>query len=239
MRKVLNYMLRKSKTPYLRDVYLAYLITDARRTKTDEFPMIEKWMVSSEPPGNIFQWDRRRDVVDPQRTGMSFYCNDPGFQPILNNPKNYVDKLKKYQCIVGLDASPYDNMPIVVQKSQIFLNLACTYYYGSMGIKVIPNIRIGDDRTFSSLEAYPKHTLIAFGTNGFIKRTENRFLFASQVEKTINELEPSGICVYGAASDEIFGLARLKGIPIYQYDSYAMKENAKDRLRYLAGGKKL
>ncbi len=227
-------MLRKSKTPYLRDVYLAYLITNARRTNTDEYPIIEAWMVATEPPKEIIQWDRRKDAINPKETGISFYCNDVGFQPILGNPKNYVEKLKQYQCLIGLDASPYDNMPIVVQKSQIFLNLACTYYFGSQGIKIIPNVRLGDYRTLSSLEAYPKHTLIAIGTNGFVKRLDNRNLFAEQVQKIVDELEPTGICVYGSDLDEIFAYPRLKGIPIYQYDSYTMKENAKDRAKKLS-----
>ncbi|MBR5996990.1 MAG: DUF4417 domain-containing protein [Bacilli bacterium] len=229
-------MLRKCTTPYLRDVYLAYLITDARRTTIDEYPIIEEWMVATEPPKEIIQWDRRCDTIDHEKTAISFYCCDPGFQPILNNPKNYVDKFKKYQCLIGLDASPYDNMPIVVQKSQIFLNLACTYFYGSKGIKIIPNVRLGDDRTLSSLEAYPKHTLIAIGTHGFTKRIDNRVIFAKQVQRLVDELEPSGICVYGPATEEIFGYARLKGIPIYQYDSYTMKENAKDKKRKLSEG---
>ena len=125
-------------------------------------------------------------------------------------------------------------MPLVVQKSQIFLNLACTYYYGSKGIKIIPNVRLGDNRTLSSLEAYPKRTLIAIGTHGFTKLLENRHVFAEQVNKIVDELEPAGICVYGPASDEIFEYAKSKGIPIYQYDSYTMKENAKDKKRKLS-----
>lgn len=227
-------MLRKSKTPYIRDVYLAYLIDGARRTETDEFPTIEEWMVATEPPKEIIQWDRRCDVVDPKTTAMCFYCSDPGFTPILGNPKAYVEKLKQYQMVVGVDASPYDNMPIVVQKSQIYLNLAITYYFGMQGIKIIPNVRLGDNRTISSLEAYPKHTLIAIGTHGFTKRLENRSIFIEQIQKVIDTLEPSGICVYGPASDELFGFARLKGIPVYQYDSYTMKENKKDRLHNLS-----
>lgn len=226
--------IKKSKTPYIRDVYLAYLIDGARRTETDEFPIIEEWMVATEPPKEIIQWDRRRDVKDQTNTAICFYCCDPEFQPILGNPKKYVDKLKQYQCVIGLDASPYDNMPLVVQKSQIYLNLGITYYYGSLGIKVIPNIRLGDDRTISSLEAYPKHTLIAIGTHGFTKRLDNRTIFAKQVQAIVDTLEPIGICVYGPASDEVFGYARLMGIPIYQYNSYTMKENAKDRKRDLS-----
>ena len=227
-------MLRKSKTPYVRDVYLAYLIDGAERTETDGFAKIEEWMVATEPPKEIIQWDRRQDVLNPSNTGMCFYCCDPGFQPILGNPKRYTEKLKQYNCVIGLDASPFDNMPLWVQKSQIGLNLGITYYYGMQGIKVIPNVRLGDNRTISSLEAYPKHTLISIGTNGFTRTLDNRYIFAKQIQMIIDELEPSGICVYGPASNELFGIARLRGIPIYQYDSYTMKENEKDRIRKLS-----
>lgn len=230
-------MLKKSKTPYLRDVYLAYLIEDARRTEPDGFPIIEEWMVAKTPPKELIQWDRRRDVTDPTNTGMCFYCTDPNFQPILGNPKAYTEKLSKYGLIVGLDASPFDNMPLVVQKSQIYLNLATTFFYGKQGLKIVPNVRLGSMATVSSLAAYPKSTLISIGTHGFTHRKANRVIFIQQLKLVVDELEPSGILVYGPASDELFGYARSKGIPIYQYDSYTMKENAKDRLTRLSEDK--
>lgn len=125
-------------------------------------------------------------------------------------------------------------MPLWVQKSQIGLNIGITYFFGSQGIKIIPNVRLGDDRTLSSLEAYPKNTLIAVGTNGFTHRLEVRYKFSEQMMRVIDILQPSGICVYGPAPDEIFAYARLNSIPIYQYDSYTMKENRKDKNRKLS-----
>lgn len=182
-------------------------------------------MIADEPPKNVAQWDCRSSVITPEETGMSFYCADAAFTPILNNPKAYTEKLKKYKCIIGLDASPYDNMPLVVQKSQIYCNLAVTYYYGKQGLKVIPNVRVGTDATLESLEAYPKHHLIAIGTNGFTWRLDNRYIFKHQVDYIIEKLEPSGIIVYGPAREYVFSLAIKKGIPIYQYDSFMMKRN--------------
>lgn len=228
-------MLKKSKTPYVRDTYLAYLVKGARRTKTDEYPIIEDWMVAQHPPAEMVQWDRRRDVANKRDVAINFYCSDYTFTPILGNPKAYVDKLRPYNCVVGIDASPYDNMPIVVQKSQIYLNLAITWFYGSKGIKIIPNVRLGDDRTKTSLEAYPKHTLISIGTHGFTKRLSNRLKFADQLMRIIDYLEPSGICVYGPVSYELFSYALLKNISVYQYDSYTMKMNELDRKRKLEG----
>ena len=77
MRKGAEMAIKKSKTPHVRDVYLAYLIDGARRTETDEFPKIEEWMVATEPPKEIIQWDRRYDVKEPLNTAICFYCCDP------------------------------------------------------------------------------------------------------------------------------------------------------------------
>jgi hypothetical protein len=103
-------MIAKPKKPYIRDVFQALLIKGAKRTVPDGYPIIEEWMVAKEPPKELYQWDRRKDVKNPKEAGMSFYCNDENFIPILNNPQGYVEKLKKYQCVVGIDPSPYDNI---------------------------------------------------------------------------------------------------------------------------------
>ncbi len=224
-------MIKKPKKPFIRDVFQAELTKDARRTKPDGYPIIEKWMVAEEPPKELYQWDRRQDVKDPGDAGMSFYCNDPGFIPVLNNPQGYTEKLRKYGCIIGIDPSPYDNMPLVVQKSQIFNNLAITYYYGKQGLKIIPNVRLGNNDTIGALSAYPKGTLIAIGTHGFTRKLKNREVFRDQVAIVVEVVRPSGIIVYGPVSEYIFQAAVDKGIPIYQYDSYTMQQNAKDKAK--------
>ena len=230
-----NFKKNTARNAYRRDVYLAYLIEGARRTKPDGYPIIEGWMVAKEIPQRLVQWDQRNTVTDPGHTGMSFYCIDPALTPVLNHPDKYVDKLKQYQCVVGMDASPYDNMPLVVQKSQIFLNLGITYYYGKQGIKIVPNVRVGTTDTLSSLDAYPHNHLIAIGTNGFTRSKTNRIIFKEQVTAIINTLEPSGILVYGPASEYIFEEAIKKQIPIHQYDSYMMIKNREAAKKRKAG----
>ncbi len=213
------------RSPYRRDVYLAKLIDGARRTKIDEYPIIEPWMVADNPPKEIVQWDQRKACENIAETALSFYSEDSTFNAVLSDPERYLDVCRQYGCVIGTDASPYDNMPIVVQKSQIFLNLAITYFYGRRGIKVIPNVRLGDMRTVSSLEAYPKNTLVSIGTNGFTKELANRRIFTEEVNQVVERLEPRGILVYGPAPEWLFRSAIDKDIPIYQYDSYMTKRN--------------
>lgn len=219
----------KSKVPYLRDVYLAYLIDGAPRAEGEGYPVIPPEFCFEGFPGAVAQWDQRSQVKDPEHTAMSFYCKDECFQPVLSDPQAYVDKLRKYQCVIGMDCSPFDNMPLVVQRHQIWLNLAITYYYGSQGIKVIPNVRIGGDATLDSLASYPKHAVIAIGTNGFVKSRENRQEFMLQTSKAIEELEPAGVVAYGPAESETFLAATLRGIPVREYESFMHARNASRR----------
>ena len=216
---------RKNKNKLNKDIFYSYLIEDARRTIPDGYPIIEDWMVSKELPKHIVQWDQKSTTEDKKEACLSFYCKDDNFTPVLNNPEKYVTSLKEYHSVIGMDASPYDKMPLVVQKNQIYINLALTYYYGKQGIKIFPNVRVGNNDTLNSLDAYPKNTFIAVGTNGFMHNKVNRLLFANQMKVVIDVLRPIGIIVYGPIYDIVFEEAIKKGIPVYPYDSFMMKRN--------------
>ena len=54
---------------------------------------------------------------------------------------------------------------------------------------------------------------------------KNRIVFKEQIGIVVDALSPSGIIVYGPATDDLFESARSRDIPIYQYDSYMMKRN--------------
>ena len=223
----MNEAKNKITNPYARDIFLAELVKGARRTSPDGYPIIEKEMVATKVPEEMFQWDCRHEVTNPKSSGMSFYCRDDKFTPVLNNPRRYLEKLSQYACIIGMDASPYDNMPLAVQKSQIYTNLSTTYFFGSEGLKIIPNVRLGNDETIGMLDAIPRGCLIAIGTNGFIYNLKNRKIFRDQVSIVVDVLHPSGILVYGQAYDYVFQSAIDAGILIYQFDSHTMKRNAK------------
>lgn len=225
-----SWLLNPYPKPFIRDIYYAYLINGARRTKKEGYPIIEGYMVSDIPPKKITQWDQKSQVKDKGIIGMSFYSQDKYLLGILNQPVKYIEELKNYQVVLGMDASPFDNMPAVVQKSQIFINLSLTYFYGSVGLKVIPNVRVGTEVTYNSLEAYPKNHLISIGTNGFIREKKNIDIFIEQIKIVVDTLRPTGIIVYGydylkRQKIDLFSYPRSKGIPIYQYDSCMMKRN--------------
>lgn len=218
-------MKNKLKGPYLRDVYLSYLIRGANFTSGGNFPIIEPWMVASEPPTSIIQWDQKSKVRSKSKTTLCFYSRDETFTAVLNNPERYIETIKKYESLIGPDPSPFGNMPPVVQNSQIFLNLAISFFWGKNKIKIIPNYRLGTKETREAIEAFPRGTLIAIGTNGFMKNPKTRKAHQEETKCMVDHLRPAGIIVYGPALPMIFEYPKSLGIPVYQYDSFMMERN--------------
>ncbi len=88
------------------------------------------------------------------------------------------------------------------------------------GIEIIPNVRFGDERTFSfCFDAVEENKTVAVGTHGCIKRKEDKIFFQIGLARMIQRLSPKTIIVYGSAPDNIFKAYRDKGIDIIVFES--------------------
>ena len=87
------------------------------------------------------------------------------------------------------------------------------------GIKVIPNVRWGDERTydfcFSGLE--PNGTY-CIGSIGCMKQKENKAYFKAGLKEFVNRLHPKVVLVYGAMPDDVFGEYKDQ-VKFIQYES--------------------
>ena len=87
-------------------------------------------------------------------------------------------------------------------------------------VKVIPNIRYGDRRTFKvCTDGLKKHSVIAVGTHGTLKNIEDRTIFINGLDFVVQHINPVAIVVYGACPDSIFQKYRDMGIKIYHFES--------------------
>jgi len=138
-------------------------------------------------------------------TFICFFSPDKSFERVRRNPKRYLSFFKRTAGIIGFDYSIHSDMPVIKQKTQMNDNLSLTYYYGSNGIPVIPNLRCGiDDLLPEFLSALPKRSVVAVGTHGFIKTKHERYNWFCFLETIINEIEPTDVVVYGTLNDPMF-----------------------------------
>lgn len=113
----------------------------------------------------------------------------------------------------------YRDMPLVMQLWNIYRSRAIGSWLQENEIKVIVNMRWGDERTYRiCCEGVARKCTIAVGTNGTIRNPEDRRYFVDGLETIVSELDPSSIVVYGSTPDDIFGPYRSAGIKIVQFD---------------------
>lgn len=211
------------KNKEIKDTFQAFLVDGADFTDIEQYPILEKDMISNDIPNKIISFDKYREEKDLSNCFICFYAPDESFEKVRRNPKRYLDLFKRCKGIIGFDFSVHTDMPLIKQKSQMNDNLSLTFYYAKQGIKVIPNIRYGiEDTADEYLKSFPKNTLIAVGTHGFIKTKLHKFYWLRFLDKIIDELNPTGIIVYGTLNGLIFDSIKKK-VPIYCYDSWIDK----------------
>jgi len=96
--------------------------------------------------------------------------------------------------------------------NNVYRNRALGCFFQRHGIYVIPNVRWGDERSYTTCvlpECFaflgvPKHSIVSVGTYGCIKGEENNRHFRDGLAAMINHLEPEIVLVYGSMPERIF-----------------------------------
>ena len=206
------------------DSFQAYLVEDAHFTKQEEYPILEDYMISKSIPIDIMPFNKAITYQgDLSKTFICFFESDETFERVRRNPRRYLNFFKRTAGIIGFDFSVHSDMQVIKQKSQMNDNLSLNYFYGKQGVKLIPNIRCGIDELIPEyLETIPKYSLIAVGTHGFIKTSQERCEWYCFLEKLIKEIEPKVIIVYGTLPGKIFDNMKNKQKFVF-YDSWIAK----------------
>lgn len=178
---------------------------------------------------------------------VCFYEKDINFREILTNTELFIADLKRFPGIITPDCSLYIDAPLCVQICSIYLNRAVGYYLKQQGIYVIPNIRWGDERTFT-LEMFrdkvaflgvDKHSIVSIGTYGQVKTAESKRIFREGLIVMLEELEPEVVLVYGSMPKTIFqGLENKTRFIQYPDWTTRMKQEAalrKSNVDYSSG----
>ena len=140
------------------------------------------------------------------------YENDIEFADLLRNPDTYVKEFKRYQAVISPDASLYWDAPFAAQVVNKYRNHAIGYYLQKKGVYVIPNVRWGDERTYTTkMFSQPlaflgveKHSIVSIGTYGVVKTALEKQHFKAGLEAMLDYLEPRIVLVYGSMPKTLF-----------------------------------
>ncbi len=200
------------------DVFHAFLIENAEFDGYIELPVIK---TSDKLPEKVVTFSK---AMTKSWTDFDcwvvFYEHDKEFERLWNNPKQYLDKLKKFKGVISPDFSLYRNMPLVMQMWNTYRGRALAVWLQNNDVEIIPNVRFGDERTFSfCFDGIEENKTVAVGTHGCIKRKEDKIFFKVGLARLVQRLSPKTIIVYGSAPDSIFKPYKDMGINIIAFES--------------------
>ncbi len=170
------------------------------------------------------------DKMCKEDDAIGFYEMDINFSDVLIDPAAYTEKFKQRRAVITPDCSLYRNAPLAVQLTNVYRNRAIGSYYQRRGVYIIPQIRWGNDLTYTTkyfpekiaFLGAPKNSIVAIGTYGCIQKADDKYHFKAGLEEMLYELTPSVVLVYGSMPDTVFG-DYIKCTKFIQYDDWTTR----------------
>jgi hypothetical protein len=205
-----------SKRKGCKDVFNAFLVSDASYAGLFEFPVIDPtyWI-----PNRLIRFSKAISSKDYDQW-IHFYEDDCLFERVWRNPRRYLKILSRFNGVILPDFSVYRDMPLNMQLWNIYRSRAIGCWLQSEGVRVIVNVRYADERTsLACCDGISEHCVIAVGSHGTLKNREDRSCFCKGLDVVVDKLKPSAIIVYGSTPEAVFEKYRLKGIRIIGFES--------------------
>ena len=199
---------RYTRYSTVNDVMKEFLIYGAELTKMG-YPILP--MVQTVPSNTEdFSESLSRKLKGHKRLNVNFFVDDEKFERLYSAPDRYIEHLKCFESICGLDFSIDTQMPLVMQMWNKYRSMALDWYLTLQGIKVIPNVNIVpyEGRKWL-LDGIPKYSTVCCSTNGRIRSKRAREEFCDGFYQMCSKLEPTRIIVVGRLPDELRDLTKV------------------------------
>lgn len=160
-------------------------------------------------PTGLVPFSKRKRARD---RFVHFYEHEAHYQDFTNHPERFVQDLAEHPGIISPDNSLLVEAPLCAQIANLFLSRRNASFLHRQGIYQIPNVRWGDERTFTTIElpeavafvGIPRDSIVSVGTYGCSQtRDEKRLLHLGFIEM-LNVLRPRVVVVYGSMPRDVF-----------------------------------
>lgn len=184
------------------DVMKEFLIYGAELTGLG-FPRLPA--VQTTPSDTVdFSESLSRKLKGHKKLSVNFFIDDEKFERLYTSPDRYVDHLKCFESICGLDFSINAQMPVVMQMWNKYRSMALDWYLTLHGITVIPNVNILPyNGRIWLLDGLPHKSTICCSTNGRVRSKSAREEFCNGFYEMCELLNPTKVVIVGRIPDEL------------------------------------
>lgn len=129
--------------------------------------------------------------------GIHFFLDDYQFERVWNDPMTYIEKMKRFDCILTPNFSLYLDMPRAMKIWNTYRSRLIGQMAQEQGLTVIPTVCWAEAETFEfCFDGLPKDGVLAVSTLG-CKSKAARGTFAAGFEEMVERLTPKTVLLYG------------------------------------------
>lgn len=163
------------------------------------------------PAGLVgFNYARSVDARSKRRNGCHFFVDDYQFERCWANPKAQVEFLKGFACVLSPDFSLYLDMPLPMQRWNVYRSRAVGLVWSREGLTVVPTLSWGTSESYDfAFSGLAPHGTYAVSTVG-VKRDESALaVWCDGMAEAMRRLEPARILLYGGDIGFDFGACEV------------------------------
>ena len=200
--------MRKRKTAF-DDGYQGHLVEGAELVGKAGIPALLD-QGNAEIPRKLISFEKAPYAKD-KRGYVHFYIHDIKYGEIFSATEKYLPLLQQFDGVITPDPTIVVGKSDCLHATSTYFNRAVGYYLQKHGIRVIPNIRWGEEATYEyAFLGVPKNSIVCISTHGVIAKDKEshdllRNVFKKGLRVMLDTLTPKIILVYGRMPEDIFG----------------------------------
>lgn len=201
MKKQTEYEIEKQKhkQKLVRNEFLSY----GQSSGKYDFPIIKKQDIDINQISFLSFVDAKRNDEENKDKTIHFFTYDWKFEKVYENAEEELEKLSQYYAVLSPDFSMFTNMPLALQIESVFKNRWCGAYWQKQGIKVIPTVSWGDERTFDfCFDGIEKGSVVCVCTY-YRENCEEEFMLG--YNEMLKRIKPSAVLCYDEPFNEMKG----------------------------------
>lgn len=130
--------------------------------------------------------------------GIHFYIDDYQFERLWNSPREYIEKIARFDCALTPDFSLYMNMPRAMKMWNVYRSKLIGQMMQDIGIEVIPTLQWAEPETYEwCFDGIPEGGTVSVSTIGVKGNEIATQIWTGGMNEAISRLQPKTIVLYG------------------------------------------
>lgn len=172
-------------------------------------------------PGDLQGFNYAKSATDESKRGKGchFFIDDYQFERCWANPRRVLHWLRPYDCVLGPDFSLYTDMPLPMQRWNVYRSRALCLIWQREGMAVVPTLSwAGPDSYGFCFDGIPEGGTVATSTVGVMADEAALAIWRDGMAEALRRVRPSRLLLYGSVPDFDFGDVEVVGYKARKFE---------------------